>query len=66
MNERIRELMVECGYAAPEIATRALKLSDLIVKECLSILKSRYMGDNNREDMEVKRCMEEIKRHFER
>lgn len=34
MNERLRELMLEAGYAAPEIAGRATKLAELIVREC--------------------------------
>jgi hypothetical protein len=34
MNEHLKELMLEAGYAAPELAGRALKLSELIVKEC--------------------------------
>lgn len=34
MNERIKKLMLEAGYAAPEIALRAQKLSELIVREC--------------------------------
>lgn len=34
MNERLREIMLEAGYAAPELAGRALKLSELLVKEC--------------------------------
>ena len=34
MNERIRELMLEAGYAAPEIAVRAQKFAQLIVREC--------------------------------
>ena len=37
MNERIKELMLESGYAAPEIAGRAKKLAELIVKECALI-----------------------------
>ena len=36
MNERIKELMLEAGYAAPEIALRAQKLADLVVKECIT------------------------------
>lgn len=35
MNDQLRELMLEAGYAAPEIAGRAQKLAELIVKECL-------------------------------
>ena len=34
MNDRIKQLMLEAGYAAPEIAGRAQKFAELIVKEC--------------------------------
>jgi hypothetical protein len=34
MSPRLRELMLEAGYAAPELAGRAQKLADLIVKDC--------------------------------
>jgi len=64
MNERLKELMLEAGYAAPEIANRAQVLADLIVQECVDIVQKRYMGDNNREDMEVRRCVEVLKKHF--
>ena len=37
MNHRLRELMLEAGYAAPEIAGRANKLVELIVRECVTI-----------------------------
>jgi hypothetical protein len=37
MNQRLRELMLESGYAAPEIASRANKLAELIIKECAGI-----------------------------
>lgn len=39
MNQRIKELMLEAGYAAPELAGRANKLVDLIVKECCQKLE---------------------------
>lgn len=39
MNERIRELMVEAGYAAPEIAGRAQKFAELIVRDVLNIVE---------------------------
>ena len=35
MNERLRELMVQADYPAPEIALRAQKLAELIVVEML-------------------------------
>jgi hypothetical protein len=34
MNNRLKELMLEAGYAAPELAGRGQKLAELIVKEC--------------------------------
>ena len=34
MNERIYELMKEAGYAAPELAGRAQRLTELIINEC--------------------------------
>lgn len=38
MNERIRQLMVQADYPAPEMAPRAQKLAELIVLECMSNL----------------------------
>jgi hypothetical protein len=37
MNERLKQLMQEAGYAAPEIASRANKLAELIVRDCINI-----------------------------
>ena len=37
MNKRIRELMLEAGYAAPELAVRGQLLAELIVQECVGI-----------------------------
>ena len=34
MNDRLRELMLAAGYAAPELAGRAKVLAELIVNEC--------------------------------
>ena len=69
MNERIKELMEESGtYIAPdnpEVTDKEIEfLGEQIVRECIHILNKRYMGDNNREDMEVKRCIEDVKKHF--
>jgi hypothetical protein len=38
MNERIKELMKQADYPAPEIASRAQKLAELIVRECMNVL----------------------------
>ena len=63
-------------YAAMELATVNTggvaefnrlyrnKFAELIVQECISIVQKRYMGDNNREDMEVLRCVADMKQHF--
>jgi hypothetical protein len=40
------------------------KFAELIVQEAITIVNKRYMGDNNREDMEVRRCVEDLKKHF--
>ena len=47
MNKRINELMLESGYAAPELAGRANKLAELIVAECLVTLDSITSGDRD-------------------
>jgi hypothetical protein len=63
MNERIKVLMVmaedpDHGFIIPE------KFAELIVRECIDTLNKRFMGDLNREDMEVRRCIEDVKKHF--
>ena len=42
MNERIRELMQSAGYAAPELASRAQKLTELILADVLEELEPRH------------------------
>ena len=39
MNEKIKELMLEAGFAAPELAGRANKFAELIVKECADVCR---------------------------
>ncbi len=47
MNPRLKELMLEAGYAAPEVAGRAQKLAELIIKECeLVSLKHSHRDDD--------------------
>ncbi len=41
---RIRELMLEAGYAAPEIAGRANRLAELIVADACQVL-SNWKGE---------------------
>lgn len=63
MNERIRELMMESWKTFPTVFD-AEKFADLIVREAIGVVQRRYMGDNNREDMEVRRCVKDLKDHF--
>ena len=76
MNKRIQELaeqatkdkwklnryMCDPVFDGCELDTE--KFAELIVLDCLGVLKRRFMGDLNREDMEVKRCIEDVKEHF--
>lgn len=41
MKPRVRELMIESGYAAPEIAGRAHKFAKLMVKECAAVVNAK-------------------------
>jgi hypothetical protein len=54
MNERIRELMVQADYPAPELALRAQKLAKLIVRECMSDLYLNGYDD----------AMIQVQKHF--
>ena len=38
--------------------------AETLIHEAISVVNKRYMGDNNREDMEVRRCVEDLKKHF--
>lgn len=57
MNERIKELMIQADYPAPELALRAHRLAELIVKECANVA-DKYVRDG---DIDTARI---IKRHF--
>ena len=60
MNERILELMKQADYPAPELALRAQKLAELIVRECAGkvdfILREKSNGGGTMGD--------EIREHF--
>ena len=40
MNERLKELMLEAGFAAPELAGRANKFAELLVQDCADLAYS--------------------------
>jgi hypothetical protein len=69
VNELIRELALQAG--AGEWGDSVIpammdieKFADLIVQECIETVQKRFMGDLNREDMEVLRCVSELKNRF--
>jgi hypothetical protein len=70
MNDRIRDLaldaIVENIAAEGWVFTdqELQRFGDALIKEAIGIVQKRYMGDQNREDMEVRRCVEDLRKHF--
>lgn len=72
MNEHLGGLMYRAGLTAQgcwdsmdQYDREAIeRFANLIVSESINVVYRRYMGDNNREDLEVRRCVEELKQHF--
>ena len=63
MNERITLLALKASNHKTGWLDRQ-KFAELIVAETISVLQKRFMGDLNREDMEVRKCIEDVKNHF--
>lgn len=57
MNEQVKKLMLEAGYAAPELAGRANKLAELIVAEVLQTCEDHPAWTG-------RMIGEQIKQHF--
>jgi hypothetical protein len=53
VNPRIQELMIEAGYAAPELAGRAKKLAELIVRDCAAFVDSHDQVDRYGEALDT-------------
>jgi hypothetical protein len=66
MNKRIQELAKQAELNATLLFNKEglEHFAELIVKECVTVLNNRFMGDLNREDMEVRRCVADLKQHF--
>jgi len=69
MDKRIKELAQQVGISYDYLNNTKQwvlieALAKLIVKEAIGVVNKRYMGDNNREDFEVRRCVEDLKKHF--
>jgi hypothetical protein len=67
MNERIRELMLQAEYAAPEIAGRAQKFAELLIKECSKVcfdLQFTNEGPGEQAAYQRTLCGSAIEEHF--
>jgi signal transduction histidine kinase len=66
MNKRIKTLLAESGLRAYFTAQEAQieRFAELIVQDSIRTVQDRYMGDNNREDQEVKRCLADLRKNF--
>lgn len=72
MNERVKELMLEAGFAAPELAGRANLLAELIARDICKIIKSQkiaepaggYQDWENGYNASVTHAVEQIKRQY--
>jgi hypothetical protein len=62
LDELVPETWTRLGYdKIKEIQNRT---AELIVQEAIAVVQRRFMGDLNREDMEIRRCVEDVKKHF--
>jgi hypothetical protein len=79
MDHRLKEKAIEAGahnvyvegrpylnnpYEVAFTEKALYNYTESIVKEAIQVLENRFMGDLNREDMEVKRCIADLKKHF--
>ena len=72
MHDRIEELAYEAEEYADMKSDEGAdfhpayteRLSTLVIQECLEVLTKRIVGDHNREEQEVQRCIEAVKQHF--
>jgi hypothetical protein len=71
MNERIKELAIQAGvyvgddmWFADELNPKTQMFAQLIITDAINTVEKRFMGDLNREDMEVRRCVADLKQHF--
>ena len=66
--EMARQAANQCGHtikATPEIVETLEAFAKLVAAKereaCAKVCEARYMGDNNREDMEARRCADAIR-----
>lgn len=66
-NRAHKEVIDYCSYTGEAGLRMELdeeQFANLLIIECILVLQKRYMGDNNREDQEVLRCVEALRNHF--
>ena len=74
MNDRIKQLMIEAGFTAPELAGRADKLAELLIKDVCKIVKGQkiaeplggYQDWENGYNAAVKHAIAQIKHQYEK
>lgn len=74
MNARVKKLMLEAGFAAPELAGRANLLVELIARDICKIIKGQkiaeplggYQDWENGYNASVKHAVEQIKRQYQK
>ena len=65
MNEQLKELMLKAGYAAPELAGRANKLAELLVKQMLDITDAHTeVFQTDRDKALVDHIKKSVQQHF--
>jgi hypothetical protein len=64
MNERILELMKQADYPAPELALRAHKLAELIVRECATLVDAAFDIDEHSGEVVSYADGGQLKEHF--
>ena len=65
MNEQLKELMLKAGYAAPELAGRANKLAELLVKQMLDITDAHTeVFQTDRDKALVDHIKKSVRQHF--
>ena len=64
MNAQIKKLHDQAFAETNDYYATIQKFAELLIKEAIGVVNKRYMGDNNREDFEVRRCVEDLKKHF--
>lgn len=67
MNQRIQQLKAQAEFVGDRYALPdefAERFAALIIKDTITVLEKRFMGDLNREDMEVRQCVDTLKKHF--